>query len=61
MAKETVQVALHNSSIIEKVKAKTADDPRMQKFILDILQLEANGKQYTSFYRTQIQKIAEKS
>lgn len=50
MAKETVQVALHNSSIIEKVKAKTADDPRMQKFILDILQLEANGKQYKSFY-----------
>lgn len=61
MAKETVQVVLHNRNIIEKVKAKTAGDPRMQKFILEILQLEANGKQYKSFYKTQIKKIAEKA
>lgn len=61
MAKETVQVELHNQKMIDRIKEKTAGDPRLQKFIFDILKLEANGRQYKSFYKTQIQKIAEKA
>lgn len=45
-----------NKQILQKVKEKTGSDMRMQKFILNILEGESNGKGWQNkYYKAEIE------
>lgn len=50
---------IQNPTILEKLKVKTQGDEVMHKFILDIMTNESEGKQYSKFFRSEIEECAK--
>lgn len=47
-----------NKNITDKIAKKTAEDKMMEKFLLEILQIEAEHKQFKKNYLPKIEKYA---
>ena len=47
-----------NKNITDKIAKKTAEDKMMEKFLLEILQIEAVHKQFKKNYLPKIEKYA---
>ncbi len=47
---------IQNPKIIEKLDAKTLGDSHLRDFILQILENESEGKQYSKFYAAKIKE-----
>lgn len=50
---------IQNPTILEKLKKKTVGDPQMFDFLSSILENESEGKQYSKFFKTQIEKATK--
>lgn len=49
-----------NKQILQKVAAKTNDDPAMREFIVNVLQEENKGiGWYTKFYKVEVEKAIQ--
>lgn len=47
---------MENKIIEQKIKDKTIGDPVMEKFIVNIVEIEINNKQYSASYKELIKK-----
>ena len=47
---------MENKIIEQKIKEKTVNDPVMERFITDRVELEINNKQYSAPYKEKIKK-----
>ena len=47
-----------NKNITDKIAEKTKEDKMMEKFLLEILQIEAENKQFKKNYLPKIEKYA---
>lgn len=58
MKEDEIMSVTINKNITDKIAKKTAEDKMMEKFLLEILQIEAEHKQFKKNYLPKIEKYA---